>query len=139
MRTDKKNSIFGRELYFYNNELYKAAKLAIDMGYKVHTFNPSGFYISQIFVDNGITFGSISECYSGVKHSTCHKSEHGSGNGTGFGLSSDPMLVSKDLINECFIFAPLWAKSTDRIKKESWQEYISRPINQILKYAEIKL
>lgn len=131
--------LFDKELKFYNEELYNAAKMAIGMGYKVHTFNPSGFYIRQIFIDNGKTFGSVSEYYSGVRYSTCHKSELGSGNGTGFGLSEEPMNATKDGINSVFMFAPRWATNTNRIKKETWDEHISRPINQILTYGEITL
>ena len=136
-RTDKKVRLFDKDLHFYNDELYDVAKLAVKMGYKIHTFNPSGFYIKQIFVDNGNTFGSISENYSGVSYSTCHKSERGSGNGTGFGLTSEPMLASEEWINKCFIFAPIWATNTDKIKKERWEDHLKK--ETILKYEEIKL
>lgn len=105
------------------------------MGYKVHTFNPSGRYIRQIFIDNGKTFGSISERCSGVSYSTCHKSEPGSGNGTGFGLTSEPMLASEEWIDKCFIFAPNWATNTDKIKKQTWEEHMSE---LSLTYSEIK-
>jgi hypothetical protein len=132
-------NLFDRELTFKNEELYKAAKLALSLGYKVHTFNPSGKYICQIFVDNGVTFGSISEHYSGVRYSTCHKSKHGSGNGTGFGLTEEIAFASKEGIESCFIFAPYWASNTGKIKKQSWEEYQREPITQILTYSEIKL
>ena len=137
--TTKKISLFGKELSFYNDELFNAAKLAIEMGYKVHTFKPSGFYIKQIFIDNGITFGSVSEYYSGVSYHTCHKSVLGSGNGTGFGLTKEPMLAKKEMSNRVLLFAPDWATNTHLIKKETWEEHIKRPINSILEYAEIKL
>ena len=128
-------NLFNKELSFYNEELYKAAKLAIEIGYKVHTFNPSGYYIRQIFVDNGKTFGSVSESYSGVSYSTCHKSGYGSGNGTGFGLSDSPEMATKEGIESVFMFAPNWARNTNKIKKESWKEYLSR--SSIFKYEEI--
>ena len=133
-----KVNLFDRELSFYNEELATAAKMAIEMGYKVYTFNPSGGFIKQIFVDNGKTFGSISEYYSGVSYSTCHKSERGSGNGTGFGLTSEPMLASRKWIDKVFIFAPQWAKNTNRIKKQTWEQHQYEPITQILKYEQIK-
>lgn len=109
-----KLTIFNKDVSFKNEELEKAAKLAVKMGYKVHTFNPSGFYINQIFIDNGKTFGSMSGCYSGVSASTCHKSERGSGNGSGFGVVSEPSIANEWLINQCFIFAPNWAKTQAR-------------------------
>ena len=130
--------LFDRELTFENDELYKAAKLAQSLGYKVHTFNPSGTKICQIFVDNGTIFGSISEHYGGVQYSTCHKSQRGSGNGSGFGLNgNDIMTATKQGIESCFIFAPHWA-SRAMIKKQSWEEYQSEPITKILKYATIE-
>ena len=136
MKTENKIELFDKELFFYNDELFKAAKLAISMGYKVHTFKPSGIYIHQIFVDNGKTFGSISEYFSGVRHSTCHKGDFGSNQGSGFGFGDDPLLVDKDIVNECLMYAPKWANNERGFKKETWTEYLKRCT--ILKYEEIK-
>lgn len=137
MKTQRKINLFGRELEFYNDELLKVAKMALNMGYKVHTFNPSGRYINQIFVDNGKTFGSISQCYSGVSYSTCHKSINGSGNGSGFVIHPDPMLANEELINDCFITVPNWAENElNKIKKQTWEEYLGG--ERILNYSEIK-
>jgi len=131
-------NLFNKELEFKNDELLKAVELAISLGYKVHTFNPSGYYISQVFIDNGQTFGSVNEHFSGVQYSTCHKSEYGSGNGTGFGLNGfDIQVASKEGLESCFSFAPHWASNTSKIRKQTWEEHISEPISKILTYAEI--
>ena len=133
-----KINLFNRELTFENEELHKAAKLALQMGYKVHTFSPSGSKIRPIFIDNGQTFGSVSEHFSGVRYSTCHKSEYGSGHGTGFGLNGfDIQTASEEGLESCFIFAPHWASNTSKIKKQSWKEYQGEKITQILTYGEI--
>ena len=132
----RKISIFNKELTFYNDELLKACQLAIELGYKVHTFNPSGKYISQVFIDNGTTFGSVSEYYSGVSYSTCHISKNGSGNGSGFGITSDPMNATKEGVNSVFISYPDWCRNVGGIEKQTWKEYLGR--ETILTYGEIK-
>lgn len=137
-------NLFDRELKFSNAELYKCVELAIEMGLKVHTFKPSGDTINQIFVDNGITFGSISGFYSGVQYSTCHKSKRGSNCGTGFGVSGyslDIETATKKGVESCFMFVPNWVCYRDgiNIEKETFEQHISTPIGKILKYSEIKL
>lgn len=138
---EMKITLFNRELTFRNEELFKAAKMAIDMGFKVHTFNPSRCYIEQIFIDNGDTFGSISAKYTGLSYSTCHKAVRNSGNGSGFGLTklSSIEIANEERIKDVFIFAPYWASNRHTIIKEKWEDHIKEPINRILHYSEINL
>jgi hypothetical protein len=136
-----KSFIFNEKVYtFENEELEKAYLIAKENGFLVHTFIPSGYKISQIFVDNGETFGSISASYGGLSYSTCHKSTRNSGNGSGFGIDGSIMpceSASIEKIKQVFMFAPNWAKNLHTIKKETWQEHISHPISKILSYVDL--
>ena len=127
--------LFDKELKFANEELLKVVALAQKAGYKVHTFRPSGSVISQIFIDNGRTFGSSSASFGGVTYSTCHKSERGSGNGSGFVMSENCESANIKGIESCFCFAPNWATRTNTIKKQTWEQYLSE--EKILTYAEL--
>ncbi len=133
-------TLFNKKLTFDNEQLYNCAKIAIEKGYKVHTFNPSGFVISQIFIDNGRTFGSISANYSGIRYSTCHKATKGIGTGFGF-IQNECSCADIDKIEKILSLCPSWVSPSDkaRVIKQSWVEYQSEPITQILKYSEIKL
>ena len=140
METKIEISLFGKNLKFANEELYKCVEIAINCGYKVHTFCPSGYVISQIFIDNGITFGSISANYSGVQHSTRHKPVKEIGTGFGFG-NIEVLPASEKVVNDVLLFCPTWVSPADRRKviKQSWEEYQKSPIAKILKYAEITI
>lgn len=132
--------LFDRELKFDNESLYMCAELAINKGYRVHTFNPSGNVISQIFIDNGKTFGSIQSNYGCVQYSTCHKATKGIGTGFGF-YQNECSCADIEKIEKTLSLCPSWVAPSDRCRvvKQTWEQHQSEPITQILKYAEIKL
>lgn len=73
----------------------------------------------------------------GFNFSTVHKPNRSTG--TGFSVARD-CSPSLDKARECFIFAPAWASRRDQtsvIKYRNWAEYISYPVNNIVKTYEI--
>lgn len=129
-------ALLNKKLYKYSNETLKDVHtLAIKKGYKVYSYEQRGNTISQIFISNGVTFGTVHEAFGGVTYSTCHKSERNSGNGTGFGMSDDCCTCNEDDLETIFAFAPRWAKNTNKIKKQTWEQYTER--ETILKYGEL--
>lgn len=76
--------------------------------------------------------------YGGLSFSTRHKlnSRTGTGFQVGDGLTKGLLAAAE----ECFAIAPQWAGSKDRqsvVKYDSWEDYISDPVNNIIKYREV--
>lgn len=119
---------------FENQDLEKVVSIAKDRGYKVYTFKSSG-NIKQIFIVNQESqIGSCSAYFSGVNFSTVHKPNQSVG--TGFRTSGE--FADPERIDLCFRTYPEWYVSDKNVVKyKSWDEYISSPINRILKYYEL--
>ena len=128
-------SIFKSELLANTADMLKAAGISIYYSVWKHTSEkPTYFY----FV-NGNNIGYCQEDYfGGVKFSTVHKPCRECG--TGFGLNEDGLFEPTiEDAKRAFIIAPNWAKSHDvkAVRKyESWQQYISTPLNNMCQYIQ---
>ena len=110
---------------------------AKSLGYRVYTFESRGL-INQIFIENEKGFiGTCQGYFGGIRYSTVHKSERGSGLGTGFGDLTGKDFDDVEDIDKCFMVAPGWAMqhAGDIYKYKSFEEYKEK--NTILKYYEI--
>lgn len=118
---------------FENQDLEKVVSIAKDRGYKVYTFQSAG-NIKQIFIVNQENqIGSCSAYFGGITFSSVHKPDKEIG--TGFRVSGE--FADPEKLDICFRSYPSWPTSKNVIKYKSWDEYISSPINRILKYYEL--
>jgi len=82
----------------------------------------------------GSKIGTCSTYFGGVNFSSVHKPNKEVG--TGFRLSGE--FAEPELLDICFRTKPDWyVKDSNIVKYESWEEYVSSPINRILKYYEL--
>lgn len=118
---------------FENQDLEEVVNNAKEKGYKVYTFQSSG-NIKQIFIVNQENqIGSCSAYFSGVNFSSVHKPDKDIG--TGFRVSGE--FADPEKLDICFRNYPAWPTNKNVVKYKSWEEYISSPINRILKYYEL--
>lgn len=118
---------------FENQKLEKVISIAKEKGYKVYTFQSSG-NIKQIFIVNQENqIGSCSAHFSGVNFSSVHKPDEEIG--TGFRVSGE--FADPEKLDICFRNYPSWPTNKNAVKYKSWEEYVSSPINRILKYYEL--
>jgi hypothetical protein len=102
-------------------------------GFEVYVPEKPSTY-AHFVKDNKI--GYVQEAYfGGLEFSTVHKPSHE--NGTGFGLNRNGLFnpTIKDA-EMAFMIAPYKSYSGTIKKYKSWGEYISSPVNQIIKYVE---
>ena len=96
---------------------------------------------SQVFVvdaDGHIGTVSAGPFGHGVRYATVHKGSKN--NGTGFGLTgyNDSEAASLDRIKDAMLtVTPSWACRETVEKYKDWNDYLSKPINQILTYFEL--
>lgn len=121
-----------------NELLHKFVNTLKDNNFEVYTSAKTEDYSYCFFVkDNKI--GYVQTAYfGGLTFSTVH---HGCRScGTGFGLNDDGICnpTIEDAEN-AFMIAPYWASQyiKDVKKYKSWEDYTSKPINQILKYIKL--
>ena len=120
---------------YENKELEKAVNLANSMGLKVWTFETNRNYISQVFFDDGIAYGTASASYGGLSYGTCHKACRECGTGFGMGNNIDCDIAHKDAIKATLSYAPGWAVNKGyKVIKESFEQHIK---NSNLKYYEL--
>ncbi|MCP4341305.1 MAG: hypothetical protein GY799_21070 [Desulfobulbaceae bacterium] len=108
---------------FANLELEKVVVMAKEMGLKVWAFQKSPRKISQVFFDDGKTFGTASADFGTLNYGTCHKANRRTG--TGYRIGESNILASKEMVKATFSFAPSWAWSNDlrSIEKETFEEH----------------
>lgn len=120
---------------YKNEELEKAVAICKENEIKAYAFQKET--ISQIFaVDADGNIGTVSALWGGVTYATVHKGsrEHGSG----FCLSGENEIASIERIKECMLTVrPNWARGGSVEKYKSWEDYLLKPINRILKYYEL--
>lgn len=85
------------------------------------------------------------EYFSGFDFSSVHKANRRTG--TGYRIHSEVMNPTIKHCLDCFVSVPQWAikkywgRNTENRptveKYKDWEEYISSPVNQILKYREL--
>ena len=87
------------------------------------------------FVKNN-KIGYVQEAYfGGLEFSTVHKPSRE--NGTGFGLNRDGLFdPSIEDAVKALIDCPLRADDRNVKKYSSWDEYVSSPVNSIIKYVK---
>ena len=107
-------------------------------GFKCYTSDTKEKPTYCYFVkDNKI--GYVQEAYfGGLSFSTVHKGCKKFG--TGFGLTENGICEpTLQHAVDCFILAPNWAKRDIGaiVKYKSWDEYLSNPVNRILKNREL--
>lgn len=124
---------------FKNNDLAKVVEVAKAKGYKVYTYENTSNHITQIFIENtNGQIGTAQAHYGGIKFSTIHRPERGSGNGSGFGsLVRGEEFNSPENIDICFIHSPYWTngRQANVTKYKSFADYLK--YNTILNYYEI--
>lgn len=146
--TSKIETVKFEDLEFKNNELKECLKMILqnDMQLLVYVGEHSSKKKSYAHIVDGLNIGYVQcgEFGGGVRFSTVHKSERGSGFGTGFGLydqfESEYNPTMED-VKKSFILAPHWAKGNlSRIRKyKGLEDYLSVPTNNILKKAFVTL
>jgi len=126
-----KNEIFNSEL------LADLADTLKDAGMKIYyTPGRDNGKATYFYFVEGDNIGYCQEAYfGGISFSTVHIGNKNSG--TGFGLTGESGIYNPTIkdAREAFIKYPNWANKQDResVKKyKNWEDYISRPINQIL-------
>lgn len=124
---------------YENKELERVVEIAKANQYRVYAFQHDK-PISQVFITNGRSIGTVSASYGGVSYSTVHKPDMNIG--TGFGLSGDALdcdYASIDKIRSCVhSVRPYWAtgeRYANVHKWESWDKYQQK--EKILKYFEV--
>lgn len=120
------------------DELQKVVEICKENNIKVYAFQKDT-PIGQIFiVDAEGHIGSVSESWGMVSYSTVH---HGCKDaGTGFGLTDYNGYESasiKRIKDAMLTIRPQWAHQYDVKKYKDWNDYLSKPINQILTYFEL--
>lgn len=125
---------------FKNEELKKTAELLIASGFRVYTSNssPSSSNTSYIYYEENNKIAYAQAQYWGISVSTSHRSERGSGFGTGFGLTEDAASnLTLEELRSGFIVAPKWVHGDFKkiTKYKGMKDYISH--NPILTYVEI--
>jgi len=105
---------------------------------KVYAFQRNEPIGQVIVVSENGQIGSVSESWGGLSYSTVHKGNRQCG--TGFGLSGvfgcEPALIER-IKDAMFTIKPDWAQNYTVEKYRDWNDYISKPINQILTYFEL--
>ena len=124
-----------------NELLHKFVKDLKENGFKVYTSDQKEDYSYCHFVkDNKIGYVQT-DYFGGLTFSTVHKPFKNIG--TGFGLNDTDNRVFNPTIEDAeksFMIAPNWATYKQRnsvVKYESWEDYLSKPVNQILKQVEL--
>lgn len=109
-------------------------------GFKLYTSVSEGEKPSWAHIVKDDNIGYIQCAYfGGISFSTEHKPNKNCG--TGFGLTENGIYnpTVKDA-ERTFIIAPHWAKPQDIqqvVKYKGWEDYLTNPINRILKYTEL--
>jgi hypothetical protein len=128
-------SIFKSQLLTDTAEMIKAAGLTVYYSVWKHSSEkPTYFYFTD-----GKNIGYCQEDYfGGIKFSTVHIPCRNCG--TGFGLNEDGLFnPTIEDAKRAFIIAPHWANRNDvqSVKKyESWQQYISKPLNNMCEHIQ---
>ena len=124
-----------------NSILHEFVNTLKENGFKVYTSAGDENYSYCHFVkDNKIGYVQT-DYFGGLTFSTVHIPNKNTG--TGFGLNNINNRVFNPTIEdaeEAFMIAPNWATYEQRnsvVKYESWENYLSKPVNQILKQIEL--
>ncbi len=124
-----------------NELLHKFVKDLKENGFKVYTSDPKEDYSYCHFVKDDKIGYVQTDYFGGLTFSTVHKGNRNIG--SGFGLNDIDNRVFNPTIEDAekaFMIAPSWATSDQRksvVKYESWEDYKSKPVNQILKEIEL--
>jgi hypothetical protein len=94
--------------------------------------NPSTY--AHFVKDNNIGYVQVGY-FGGLEFSTVHKPCNRYG--TGFGLNHDNGIIDPTIedAEKAFACSPDWGNPNVE-KYKSWDEYISSPVNQIIKYVK---
>lgn len=130
---------------FTNAELKDTVKLLIKEGFNIYTSKGNHNdtdKISYVYYekDNKLAYLQA-ERFGGLKYSTVHRSERGSGFGSGFSMCDDAEVnLTIDELKKGFVLAPNWATGdiTKITKYKGMEDYLKRPINNILTMYKIK-
>lgn len=125
---------------FENAELKDVYRIAKEGGLKVYTTqNPEKETITYFWITNGTQLVYCQRHYSGVKFSSEHQVQNGSGLGTGFGLTNnEPVVVNGiDELEEYFTYRPAWTRRHAVKGYENWEAFAKRNTPLSSDYIEL--
>ncbi len=125
----------GKTVETYRDELLEFAEELKSKGYRVYAPADVTTYCNFVKDDK---IGYVERGDYGFNFSTVHKPCRECG--TGYSMHREIVNPTVEMAQDCLVLAPHWAWSKDvkAIRKyKNWEEYISYPVNNIIRKAEL--